>query len=273
MYQLPLRSSGRFADLLQALDARKAALGLTHYAVSMPNLEEVFLKCTAGAHEPPPLEPAQQSPAASTADAAAPAGSPSDSACIVRVSPPRAGGSSAEKTRSNEAELAEAGSAASSAQGDTVHEDAERGASSAASSASVQGPGAAEGGGNASWQRQGSMSRDDSAKALNKVAVQGAGSEAPSSSSSSRRGSGEAPGEQSRAEAGETVGQGGAAAGEEAPLEEVPLHEPQQRPLPSRQRPRRQRRWRVAFAQMLRKRALVAGALPSSLFPSTRQQR
>ena len=47
VYQLPMESSSSFADLLDALEERSRALGLTHYAVSMPTLEEVFLACTA----------------------------------------------------------------------------------------------------------------------------------------------------------------------------------------------------------------------------------
>ena len=47
VYQLPMESSGSFADLLEALQARSSSLGITHYAMSMPTLEEVFLACTA----------------------------------------------------------------------------------------------------------------------------------------------------------------------------------------------------------------------------------
>ncbi len=53
VYQLPMESSSNFADLLEALEEQSSALGLTHYAVSMPTLEEVFLACTA---EPPQTE-------------------------------------------------------------------------------------------------------------------------------------------------------------------------------------------------------------------------
>lgn len=42
-----MESSGSFADLLEALEARSSSLGITHYAMSMPTLEEVFLACTA----------------------------------------------------------------------------------------------------------------------------------------------------------------------------------------------------------------------------------
>ncbi len=44
-----MESSSSFADLLEALEEQGSALGLTHYAVSMPTLEEVFLACTAEA--------------------------------------------------------------------------------------------------------------------------------------------------------------------------------------------------------------------------------
>lgn len=44
-----MESSSSFADLLDLLEERSSALGLTHYAVSMPTLEEVFLACTAEA--------------------------------------------------------------------------------------------------------------------------------------------------------------------------------------------------------------------------------
>ena len=47
VYQLPMESSGSFADLLETLEARSSSLGITHYAMSMPTLEEVFLACTA----------------------------------------------------------------------------------------------------------------------------------------------------------------------------------------------------------------------------------
>ena len=50
-----MESSSSFADLLEALEEQSAALSLTHYAVSMPTLEEVFLACTA---ETPPAEEA-----------------------------------------------------------------------------------------------------------------------------------------------------------------------------------------------------------------------
>ena len=260
VYQLPLSGSSRFADLLQALDTQKAALGLTHYAMSMPSLEEVFLKCTAKLHEQ--QQPVQQ-PAAPAPAATAPAAPPSDSVCVVRVSPPRAGGSPAEKTLERDAEQAEAGSSASSTESVIIQDAAERIASSAASSASVQSPGP-EAEGEGAWQRQGSMSRDDSAKALNKVGTQQQGvsrqepgSGAPSSSTSSRRGSGEEQREQSRAEPRGLRQQGGSA--EEPSFQDVPLHEAQKR-LPSRQRPHRHRRWSVAFVQMLRKRAIIASA-------------
>jgi len=48
-----MEGSSTFADLLEALEDQRSALGLTHYAVSMPTLEEVFLACTA---EPPQTE-------------------------------------------------------------------------------------------------------------------------------------------------------------------------------------------------------------------------
>ena len=48
-----MESSGSFADLLEALQERSSSLGITHCAVSMPTLEEVFLACTA---EPSPSE-------------------------------------------------------------------------------------------------------------------------------------------------------------------------------------------------------------------------
>ena len=52
VYQLPMESSGSFADLLEALEASSSSLGITHYAMSMPSLEEVFLACTAEAPLP-----------------------------------------------------------------------------------------------------------------------------------------------------------------------------------------------------------------------------
>ena len=53
VYQLPMESSSSFADLLEALEERSSSLGIMHYAMSMPTLEEVFLACTA---EPSPWE-------------------------------------------------------------------------------------------------------------------------------------------------------------------------------------------------------------------------
>ena len=57
VYQLPMESSASFADLLEALELQGSSLGLTHYAVSMPTLEEVFLAVTAERAEEsePPL--------------------------------------------------------------------------------------------------------------------------------------------------------------------------------------------------------------------------
>lgn len=57
VYQLPMESSASFADLLEALEQQGSSLGLTHYAVSMPTLEEVFLAVTAepAEHSEPPL--------------------------------------------------------------------------------------------------------------------------------------------------------------------------------------------------------------------------
>ena len=52
-----MESSASFADLLEALEQQGSSLGLTHYAVSMPTLEEVFLAVTAepAEHSEPPL--------------------------------------------------------------------------------------------------------------------------------------------------------------------------------------------------------------------------
>lgn len=42
-----MEHSQHFADLLEGLESQCSSLGLSHYAVSMPTLEEVFLRCTA----------------------------------------------------------------------------------------------------------------------------------------------------------------------------------------------------------------------------------
>ena len=85
-----MESSGSFADLLEALEARSSALGLTHYAVSMPTLEEVFLACTA---EPSHIEEAAPQAEAGAdeqgeASSRAPQGqllSP-DGSCVIQMS-------------------------------------------------------------------------------------------------------------------------------------------------------------------------------------------
>ena len=100
-----MESSRSFADLLEALEDQSSALGLTHYAVSMPTLEEVFLACTA---EAPPAEEAasQAGRGADTQGEASGAASPGqllspDGSCVIQMSDLRGGamqsGTGAEK--------------------------------------------------------------------------------------------------------------------------------------------------------------------------------
>ncbi|KAL6764727.1 hypothetical protein V8C86DRAFT_3022151 [Haematococcus lacustris] len=51
---LPFAASGLFPRLFQHLEAHQQALGIAHYGVSMPTLEEVFLNVTAAAATPTP---------------------------------------------------------------------------------------------------------------------------------------------------------------------------------------------------------------------------
>ncbi|KAJ9523002.1 hypothetical protein QJQ45_023831 [Haematococcus lacustris] len=51
---LPFAASGLFPRLFQHLEAHQQALGIAHYGVSMPTLEEVFLNVTAAAATPAP---------------------------------------------------------------------------------------------------------------------------------------------------------------------------------------------------------------------------
>eukprot|EP00457_Paulinella_chromatophora_P000146 gb/GEZN01000146.1/.p1 GENE.gb/GEZN01000146.1/~~gb/GEZN01000146.1/.p1 ORF type:complete len:2016 (+),score=362.69 gb/GEZN01000146.1/:289-6336(+) len=43
-YRLPLKASGRFADMFDAIDVDRKTLGVNHYGISVTTLEEVFLR-------------------------------------------------------------------------------------------------------------------------------------------------------------------------------------------------------------------------------------
>lgn len=51
---LPLSQSQEFPDLLESLEGVGESLGVLHYGLSMPTLEEVFLRVTADAHKAGP---------------------------------------------------------------------------------------------------------------------------------------------------------------------------------------------------------------------------
>lgn len=46
VYRLPMNQTAAFSDLLDVLEASSGKLGVGHYGLSMPTLEEVFLRCT-----------------------------------------------------------------------------------------------------------------------------------------------------------------------------------------------------------------------------------
>ena len=52
VFCLPLSQSQGFPALLESLEAAGEALGVLHYGLSMPTLEEVFLRVTTDAHQP-----------------------------------------------------------------------------------------------------------------------------------------------------------------------------------------------------------------------------
>ncbi|KAK9862183.1 hypothetical protein WJX84_007200 [Apatococcus fuscideae] len=52
VFCLPLSQSQGFPDLLESLEASGESLGVLHYGLSMPTLEEVFLRVTVDAHKP-----------------------------------------------------------------------------------------------------------------------------------------------------------------------------------------------------------------------------
>lgn len=215
----------------------------------MPTLEEVFLKCTA--------ECAERDQQAGVA-AAAGQPSPPDGRCTVEMVPPKQAASAA----GNHAALPTAELEAESDGQEDAKGPSEEGYDMDASSAlgSSNGGSSSE----AAAQREaagqaGSLSRDDSAEALNDVPLHDGN---PSSSPQHKHPaapSGTAPGHGKHAEPGEgnamSVG-----AVEELGLVDVPLDDDGPR---SGKRPPRQRqpRWAVALRQMLRKRAIIAGAL------------
>ena len=93
VYKLPMESSASFADLLEALEQQGSSLGLTHYAVSMPTLEEVFLAVTAepAEHPEPPLgeqnaDSQFRDMSGSTSKALQGPRASSDGTCVVQLS-------------------------------------------------------------------------------------------------------------------------------------------------------------------------------------------
>ena len=248
VYQLPLRWIGRFAALLDELEGQCGLLGITHYGMSMPTLEEVFLKCTA--------ECAEQDLRAGAADAAGQLPPPPDGLCTVEMMPPKQASSAGKHAALPPAEVKAEGDSQEESR-DPHEEGDEPGASSA--------PGSSNGGGNGSEAsaaaeaavQPGSLSRDDSAEALNDVPLH----DGVPSSPAQRKSPAAPPGAASGRDGGRGTGGGNAAraASEQEPdLEDVPLDD--NMPRSGKRPPRRRRpRWAVALRQMLRKRAIIAG--------------
>lgn len=286
---------GRFADVLEQLEERSSALGVTHYAVSMPTLEEVFLRCTAESHEHPPdsLYAPDGVPSASGGGGSG-GPLPTDGHCEIAVAP------RAKQPAVAAAAAAAAGSSADAAAGQSEHGC--RGSSRPASPASADGSRlgeqsnrsstASEAGaeGNIPEYSSGAavaqlpISRDDSAEALSYVpeATEDARSDQTNCKTPERntdRGAQGAPmaGRQGEPSSCDKQQNGAIASGEAATdgygevhingreeahcieedvLEEVPLHEPLRKPKRSRRQ-----QWTLAFREMLRKRAIIAGEL------------
>lgn len=301
VYQLPMEWRGRFADMLEQLEAQSSTLGVTHYAVTMPTLEEVFLRCTAESH--------QQDSAANSSDghctitltphAKQPAAASGNGAAVTAGCSEQAGsGSTHDKSTSGTAGGGgrEQGEFTKGHPASTSGEDMGSGGSSSSAGGSSS-PASSDGGGSDGGPagHEGGplalplpISRDDSAEALSSTLVpaeepdidQG---KTPDRSSqcvgTSRQRSQDTsltPELQSKTAKEECNGASGLHAGTdgyvevringageagcaEEELEDVPLHE--HVPKPRSQA----KQWCVAFREMLRKRAIIAGETASTM--------
>lgn len=275
VYQLPMEWRGRFADMLEELEAGSSQLGVTHYAVSMPTLEEVFLRCTAESHQ------RDGDPSPTDASAAS-----TDGRCEITLTPQSKQSLPASPSPDSPGSAAAGSSGQASSAASPVGSDG----SGPSEGASGSRPASSDGGeGNAAEDSDGPsgplpISRDDSAEALSSVlataADEAAGEQAKTpersghAAGTSRQRSQDTPlseASQDAASKGERAGASAVRAAadcaarvsekgageaqciEDVPMEEVPLHEPA-----PKQRSRRDR-WLVAFREMLRKRAIIAG--------------
>ena len=191
VYQLPMESSGSFADLLEALEARSSSLGVTHYAMSMPTLEEVFLACTAnpslseqGAHQSSHREHSHQASLGeasrglpdcsdghvaiqmSALNPAAKQGMPQPRPQAAGESSPSPGGSSTSHQRMEGSCEAASGSISDRPEKPSMLEDDVAGSSKECSQASDAGPAAEDQRLGSIDQPRLSISRDDSAQML-----------------------------------------------------------------------------------------------------------
>lgn len=253
---------GRFADMLEELEARNGQLGVTHFAVSMPTLEEVFLRCTAESH--------QRDGDSSPADTS------TDGRCEITLTPQS-------KQALPASPSSDTSAARSAGQASSAASPAGSSGNNPSESANGSRPASSDGGDNGQPSRPPlPISRDDSAEAFSSVLAAAADDavgerktpeRGSQSASTSRQRSQDTPlSEESQDAAGKGERTGASAvpaaadcaalvsengAGEaqctEEVLEEVPLHEPT-----VKRRPRRVRWW-VAFREMLRKRAIIAG--------------
>ena len=272
---------GRFADMLEALEARSGELGVTHYAVSMPTLEEVFLRCTAESH--------QRDGNPSAADSAA-----ADGRCEITLTP-----QTKQPQSSTSPDSAGSLAAGNSGQAGLTQSPASSDGSGAGVEAGGSRPASSNGGeAGAAEEAEGPsaplpISRDDSAEALSSVLTAGEEADADQPSAKTPERSSQVVGtsrqrnqdtpltgtaedavgkvEDAGASAVRTTADCAAAGvsvngtGEvhciEEVLEEVPLHDPA-----PKQRGRRARAC-VAFREMLRKRAIIAGKIANASCP------
>ena len=276
--------------MLEQLEGQSGALGVTHYAVTMPTLEEVFLRCTAESH--------QQDASFST--------DKSDGRCTITLTPQAkqpaavsANGASETTGSSEQAGSSSTHAASSSGTAGGADGSREQGGSGGSHGASTTGedlgsggscnaggsssPASSDGGDGDGVQagREGGplaaplpISRDDSAEALSSALAppaeephrdQGRGKTPDingQDASTSRQHSQDTPLTEVRSTVAtaECNGANGlhAAAGDcaEDELEDVPLHEHAPKPRS------RAKQWCIAFREMLRKRAIIAGDSP-----------
>ncbi|CAL8463070.1 g2604 [Coccomyxa elongata] len=296
VYRLPMEWRGRFADMLEQLEAQSSTLGVTHYAVTMPTLEEVFLRCTAESHQQDSaanssdghctvtLTPQAKQPAALCSNSASETIGSSEQASSGSTHAALPSGAAAGPNRATGGrEQGEfTGGHAASPSGDDMGSSSAEGSSSPASSDGDGSDGGPAGRVGESLALPLPISRDDSAEALSStlVAVEEPRSEQGKTPDRSSQGAGTSrhhsqvdtpltklPSVAAKEEC--NGGQGlhagtdgyvevridgaGEAGCAEEELEDVPLHEH----VPKPRSPAKQ--WRVAFREMLRKRAIIAG--------------